>query len=238
MIAYGRRLILVCSIALAMPALPAAPVRAADVRDCGLSVLTGAPHATTDLARLRTSTAPADAYQLAQAYAAGTIVAQDCKAAAQLMSTAATAHVAAAENGLGELYRSGAGVAASDHDAAKWFRAAYNDGDPRGMFNFGRAVAQGKAFEYGQIAAVTTGSNFAGASVMHASSGADWSLVASIWSAAADKGDALAAYDLGKLLENGAEGVRIDRVRARQLYQLAADAGVPNAQQSLEAMNH
>jgi TPR repeat protein len=111
-----RRLIFVCGIALALPGLPA---RAAGAPNCGLSVLTGAPRAASDLARLRASSAPADAYQLAQAYATGTIVAQDCKVAAQFMSTAAAAHVAAAENGLGELYRSGSGVAASDHDAAK-----------------------------------------------------------------------------------------------------------------------
>jgi TPR repeat protein len=71
---------------------------------------------------------------------------------------------------------------------------------------------------------------------MHASSGADWALVALIWSAAADKGDPMAAYDLGKLLENGAEGVRVDLVRARQLYQIAADGGIPDAQQSLDAL--
>jgi TPR repeat protein len=207
-------------------------------RACGVTLTSAAPPTAAAVAPLRGSTAPADVYRLALAYVTGGAIPQDCKAAATMLATAAAAHYPPAANALGEMYEAGQGVPQNDRLAAKWFRDAYDHGDARGTFNFGRVMAEGKAFDYATVAVSTSNGDFARAGTLQASSTADWNEVAKIWSTAADEGDPLAAYDLAQLYENGAEGVAVDLDRALNFYRIAAQAGVSGAQQRVDALQH
>lgn len=223
--------------AIAVLALKAGPATSVPVENCGLTVTRTAPQAATEVTALESSDDRIALYRLALAYAQGNVVAQDCKRSAGLLERAASAGLPAAQNALGEIYESGNVVPASAHDAARWYRAAYDQGDARGTYNLGRMVAEGRAYEYGAVSGAQGQSQvFSGAEALHSASGTNWLLVAEIWKRAVAKGDPVAAYALGKLYETGAQGVPVEMAEAIRLLRIAADAGVPDAKESLEAL--
>jgi hypothetical protein len=202
---------------------------------CGVTVRTNAPANASELDALRKSQTPDDVYRLALAYAIGSVIAQDCRKASDLMLKAASAGLAPAQNALGEIVEAQNGPSHSDKDAAKWYRAAYEHGDPRGTYNLGRLIAEGRAGAPTQVADAHAGPAFSGADVQH-STERDWTAVAALWQTSAAAGDPMAEYALGQLYETG-QGVPLDPNRAMALYRQAAAAGVTAAQDRLNALN-
>ncbi len=212
---------------------PLADAAAGDA--CGISIKSETPANASDVAALASATQPVALYRLGLAYAVGASVPQDCQRAAAFIVRAAAGGVGAAQNALGEMYEASRGLVRSDRDAAKWYRAAYEQGDARGTYNLGRLIAEDRADGYGITAnAASSGPTFSEADVLH-STQRDWSIVAALWQQSSTKGDPLAAYKLGQLYESG-QGVSKDLYRAMQLYQQAADAGIPGARESLQAL--
>ncbi len=71
---------------------------------------------------------------------------------------------------------------------------------------------------------------------MRAYDAGDYVKALEIWGPVAENGDSAAQYSLGKLLENGADGVPSDVVAAAKWYQRAAGQGVSAAQNNLGLM--
>ena len=96
----------------------------------------------------------------------------------------------------------------SDIEAAKWYRAAAEQGDARAQFNLGLCYENGEGVEQSYAMAVR------------------WYCVA------AEKGDVNAQFNLAVSYEKG-QGVRQSYIEAVKWYRAAAEKGYVNAQFSL-----
>ncbi|PCJ07316.1 MAG: hypothetical protein COB16_11560 [Rhodobacteraceae bacterium] len=139
-------------------------------------------------------------------------VLQNFATAAALFEQAAAQGHAGAQNQLGQYFHSGLGGglggAQNQKAALRWLRAAAEQGDPRHIFDLGKALEQG------------------------ADGSQDATSAAKAYQQAADLGHADAAVSLGVLYQNGT-GVAQNYTRALELYQGPAAEGHARAQNNL-----
>lgn len=138
--------------------------------------------------------APAEA-MLAALYADGAGVPFDLRQSTAWLRRAAAHGLPEAQVKLGRAYGEGLGVPQDQRQAVRWFRAAAEQGDAEGQRLLGEAYL--------------------------AKRGAAPARALALLQTAADKGDAGAEEDLGRLYEEG-EALPLDLVQARKWFELAA----------------
>ena len=137
--------------------------------------------------------------------------AQDFPAAAAWYRRAAEGGHALAQNQLGVLYESGAGLPLNPQEATRWYRRAAEQGLAEAQFNAGRGYYQGLGTSRDPI---------------HAQRWLERS---------AEQGFAPALYLLADMYDTGS-GVRLDDARAVAMYRKSAEAGYTPAQLRLGTM--
>ena len=109
---------------------------------------------------------------------------------------------------LGELYRTGNGVATNATEAQKWYRKAADKGDARAQYNLGVMYYNGQGVTKDEVEAVK------------------W------YRKAADQGHAPAQHNLGVMYANG-HGVVKDEVEAYKWLLLAGAVGTKQAREGI-----
>ena len=129
---------------------------------------------------------------------------QDYVTALRLWRPLADQGYAAAQYGLGFMYRNGQGVPQDYAEAMKWFRKAADQGDSAAQYNLGVMYANGEGVPQ------------------------DYAEALKWYRKAADQGHARAQHNLGVMYRDG-QGVPQDYVRAHMWFNLAATKGDKDA---------
>jgi hypothetical protein len=152
------------------------------------------------------------AMNLAYAYRTGTGVNPSCTEACLLLEPHAQSGIAMAQVMLGAIYDEGClDVPADSKVAYRWYLAAAEQGDPRGMGNVGAMYALGLGVDQ------------------------SYSEAMKYYQKAVALGNGKAALNLGRMYEFG-EGIPPDLERAKQLYRQAVELGELEAERRLMAL--
>jgi len=235
------------------PSPPVAPPVRSDAR------IASAPSAPmAPVASARSSSAPASARSASPAASARSASAGSARVAAaasaplRAASAAATARndsecLEAAKRGdarcqvvVGNLYRSGRGVAPDPAEAARWFAKAAEQGSDAGQYELGLLLESGIGVKRDPVAALAwfrkaaaqghaRAQNKVGNAFENGTAAAANPVLAAEWyRKAADQNLPIAEYNLARLYLSG-RGVFKDTTKGQALLQKAADAGEPNA---------
>ncbi|MCE9659774.1 MAG: protein kinase [Burkholderiales bacterium] len=148
---------------------------------------------------------------------------------------------------LGNMYRSGNGVARDPVEAARWYRKAADQGSDVAQYELGTMYESGLGVAKDPLQAVSwyrksadqglaRAQNRVGAAYENGTTGpANLVLAADWYRKAADQGQAAAQANLGRLYLQG-RGVFKDTAKAGELLQKAVDQGDPNAMVLLAGM--
>jgi len=152
-------------------------------------------------------------FELARVYLKGSDgVKKDAVRALELMTSAATQGHAEAMGGVGYFYASGTAVPKDEANAVEWFRKGAEAGGAKAQLNLGKMLAEGKGTEKNEV------------------EGVKWI------KAAADQGQPDATYAMGAIYFFGDYGQAVDYVAAYPYLLKAAEAGNPEAQNTVGSM--
>ena len=182
---------------------------------------------------------------LGAAYYRGDFGETDKKKALEWSLKAAKLGDLTAMNNLGITYRDGDGVEMNLARAIEWFRQAANRGHPGAMTNLGFAYLNGdgvavdkKAAEEWFVRAAETGDADAECALgtryaQGAFGKVDYVKAKEWWEKAAEQNYLIAMWSLGDMYQFGEDGVPQDRILAFIWFKRAAEAGLPDAMESL-----
>jgi TPR repeat protein len=170
----------------------------------------------TDIPSLESEAREGDAvaqFELARVYLKGSDgVKKDSVRALQLMTSAANHGHAEAMGGVGYFYASGTAVPKDEAKAAEWFRKGAEAGGAKAQLNLGKMLAEGKGIAMNEV------------------EGLKWI------QAAADQGQPDAASAMGAIYYFGDYGQVVDYKAAYPYLLRAAEAGNPEAQNTVGFM--
>ena len=158
-------------------------------------------------------------YQVARAYLRGEGVPKDVNKAFALMKAAAEHGNADAIGGLGYFYSVGVAVPKDAKLALEWFRKGAEKGSAKARLNLGKYLLEGKGGEQGVEPEKLR------------EEGLEWI------KKAANQNLPQAALSYGEILYFGDHGVEKDDAGAARYFQIAAVAGLANAQNFLGVMS-
>lgn len=171
---------------------------------------------SADIAALETKAKQGDGdaqFELARVYLKGSDgVSKNVMRSFELMTSAANHGHAEAMGGVGFFYANGIAVPKDEAKAVEWFRKGAEAGGPKSQLNLGKMLAEGKGIEKNE------------------EEGKKWIR------AAADQGQPDAAYAMGTILYFGQYGQAVEYAAAYPYLLKAAEAGHPEAQNTVGAM--
>jgi len=171
---------------------------------------------SADIPVLETKARQGDAeaqFELARVYLRGSDgVSRNVIRSFELMTSAANQGHAEAMSGVGFFYASGTVVPKDNAKAAEWFRKGAEAGGAKSQLNLGKMLAEGKGVEKNE------------------DEGRKWI------KAAADQGQPDAAYAMGAIYYFGEHGQAVDFKTAYPYLLKAAEAGHPEAQNTVGVM--
>jgi hypothetical protein len=210
--------------------------------------------AAEDLDALRAAAGNGDRdarYRLGMAYRSGTGVARNDERALYWLGLAASQCSAPAMDAVGRMYRAGEGAAQNDATAARYFRLSAAQRDPGGMYDWGEALLQNRAFiddargdravaaacpqldAAKDVAAVKSSQ---GDTLFSADPAALRATGVRYVRLAADAGEMHAQVRLGDLYEAGTAGLAQSYAEAARWYARAAARGDQDAKSKIAAL--